>query len=263
VEKAPIPVEPLLLTEAAKSWITRQAEDIYQILADSEGMVRREGVKKKLSVYVLMLAVLCFFASAPPCAQSTEIPVSFVWKDLGGGTYEYTWTVVYDGRGNGFGELEVYLPTWMNSATNNVTTLNGSENNWLKSFNAAGPTVSYPWNAMHFNAALTKWPQAGIHLESPPKDGFDPQDKSEIEFGTSNNVDVAGTYQFSYRLKYGNNQYLTSFYYELHDAREADSDALQKATAYGTAAVPLPPSVFLLGTGLLGLAGMGLRRKRS
>jgi len=239
-----------------------EAEDTYQLPVNSEEMVRKRNEMKKLSAYGLMLAALCFLAIPPPYAQSADIPVSFTYDDIGGGTYEYIWTVAYDGRLQGFGELEVYLPTRMNSATKNTSTLNGSTNNVFTVYDPAGPIVTYPWNALHFNAALTKWTQAGIHLESPPKDGFDPQYMSEIEFGTSNTADkAAGTYKFSYLLKYADNHYLTSFRYELHGTEESDDIALQKGTAYGTDPVPLPPSVLLLGSGLLGLAGWRRFRK--
>ena len=221
-------------------------------------------MKKKMSVYGLMVAALCFLAN-PPLSAQAYIPVSFTYENIGGGTYEYVWTVAYDGTGStGFGELEVYLPTWMNSATNNTTTLNGSTNNWLKSFDPAGPTVTSPWNALHFNAARTNWTQAAIHLESPPKDGFDPSWASEIEFGTLNTSDkVAGTYKFSFRLKYADNHYLTSFpRYELHGTEEADGGALQIGTDISGSAVPLPASALLMGSGLLGLGLIGYRKKR-
>jgi hypothetical protein len=208
---------------------------------------------KKLWVYGIMLAAVCLFASGPSYAMS----VGFTVSDLGGGVYEYKWTVDYPGSSNPdgyFGQLEVYLNDYMGTATNNTTTLNGATLKVTKPLTADGIVVTYPWNAAHYNnTAHPDWTQARIDLENPDQEGFDP-DVGEIAFLTNAADSAPGIYNFSYQL----NRNLTSFFYEIHNANEADNKLVQS----GTAVVPLPPSVLLLGSGLLGLGAIGWRRRR-
>ena len=76
------------------------------------------SLKQILFVCGFMLAAVCWFASTP-CSAATTVDVAV--SNLGAGIYEYTWTVGYDGLNpTDYGQLEVYLPTLMNSATNNV-----------------------------------------------------------------------------------------------------------------------------------------------
>jgi hypothetical protein len=148
--------------------------------------------------------------------------------------------------------LEVYLPYKMNSATDNLTTLNGATLTATSPTpydDINGPTVTYPWNAYHYDSSHTDWTQAWVDLETPDQEGFDPP-KGEIAFMTNGFDLAAATYQYSYIL----DKNYSSFFYELHDSREADIGVFQSGT------VPLPPSALLLGSGLLGLLGCGWRR---
>jgi hypothetical protein len=207
-------------------------------------------MKKKVLIFAFLAVGVFLFSSQPSHAVNT---VGFTTTDNLNGTWTYFWTVGFDGLNpTGYGQLEVYLPTLMNSATDNLTTLNGAvlTPKPPTPYSAAGPTVTYPWNAAHYDATHVDWTQGRIDLETPDQEGFDPN-VAEIAFLTIAQDNVAGTYNYSYIL----NQNLSSFFYELHDAREADNGVFQSGV------VPLPPSVLLLGSGLLGLAGFRRFRK--
>jgi hypothetical protein len=207
-------------------------------------------VKKKFLVLAMLAVVVLLCSSQPSHASST---VGFTTTDNGDGTWTYLWTVNYDGTNpTGYGQIEIYLPYKMNSATNNATTLNGANliTTGVNPYDDVnGAIVTYPWNALHFDATKTNWTQAWVDLETPDQEGFDPNNVAEIAFLTIAQDNAAGTYQYSFTL----DQYRSSFFYELHDAREAEEGAFQEGV------VPLPPSVLLLGSGLLGI--ITLRKK--
>jgi hypothetical protein len=112
-------------------------------------------MKRKLWVYVMLLAGVVLFATTPSYATTT---VGFTKTDNGNGTWTYLWTVNYDGlNSNGFGQLEVYLPKQMNSATNNSTTLNSANliTTGQNPYDSAGPTVTWPKNAANYPGGHT------------------------------------------------------------------------------------------------------------
>lgn len=194
---------------------------------------------KKYVIFALMLVASLLFCGT---SSATTSPVSFTVTSLGGGLFQYDWTVNYVGEtdaGSKFGQLEVYLP-FPNMGT-------GSDANGgalIGTFTGgAGTNVTVPWSAAHFDATQSGWTQARIDLESPDQEGFDPN-LSEIAFLTNAADSAAATYNFSYVL----DTQLTSFFYELHGAEEADP-------AFQSGVVPLPPSALLLASGLLGLVG--------
>jgi hypothetical protein len=225
--------------------ITGQAADNQQLPIASEDEVGRESMKRKLWIYVMLLAASGLFASVPSYATTT---VSFTVTTVSPGLYEYYWTVDYGGTASGdssLGHVEIYFPfKYMNA---NSDANGGSK---IGTFTGGGgTTVTLPYNAGHYGA--TGWAQSAIQLESFDQETH-AEEYAEIDFNTTAADSGKYVYHFSYRL----DSLVTSFYYELHTASEA-GDGWQNGTAN---AVPLPPSALLLGSALLGL--MGWRRFR-
>ena len=97
----------------------------------------------------------------------------------------------------------------------------------------------------HYGA--TNWLQSQIQMESPDQEGGT-EATAELDFNTTTADSGAHVYHFSYRL----DSLVTSFDYELNSASEG-STAWKSGTA---TAVPLSPTVLLLGSGILGLVGL-------
>jgi hypothetical protein len=195
----------------------------------------------------LILAAIGLFASAPSYASTT---VGFTVTTVSPGLYEYYWTVNYGGQGGTdgkFGHMEIYFPfEYMNVNSN----ANGGSK--IGTFSGiAGTTITLPYNAGHYGAF--GWAQSQLQLESPDQEGGESA-KAEIDFNTTAADKNAYIYHFSYRV----DSLISSFFYELATASESEGGSVWKE---GTASVPLPPTVLLLGSGLLGLRGWRRFRK--
>lgn len=194
-----------------------------------------------------LLAVGVFLGSSQPSPAVDT--VGFTRTNNGNGTWTYLWTVVYDGLNpTGYGQLEVYFP-FAHMGTGSDANGGGMVGVFS---GGLGTNVTLPENAAFYSGTHAAWTQARLDLESPDQEGFDPP-SAEIGFFMNGQDTVAATYQYSYVLDAA----LGSFFYELHDSREADEGRFQEGV------VPLPPGVLLLGSGLLGMGLLRLRGRKS